>query len=304
MKYRGKLFVWLLVCLVMLMNIMPAYAQAYLDQEHRCVLVMDYYSEDTPIAGAEFEVYRVANVDADLLMTLSGDFAEAGIELNGLDNEAFERAARELYEYAEENALAPGWVPVTDENGRIKLQDLTVGVYLVVGRPAVMGDRVHYSLPQLIVLPQYDEVNAEWDYAVSIALKSISIGIDEELLDLTVEKKWIDQGFEEFRPYYITVHLLWNGKLYDSVYLSEENNWTYTWTDLLPIGEWTVEEEIPTDYVLEITRDGNTFILKNYHKDIPQTGQLWWPVPVLLALGLVLVVVGILINRGKRHEAK
>ena len=191
-------------------------------------------------------------------MTLSGDFAEAGIELNGLDNEAFERVARELYEYAEENALAPGWAPVTDENGRIKLQDLTVGVYLVVGRPAVMGDRVHYSLPQLIVLPQYDEVNAEWDYAVSIALKSISIGIDEELLDLTVEKKWIDQGFEEFRPYYIMVNLLWNGKLYDSVYLSEENNWTYTWTDLLPIGEWTVEEEIPTDYVLEIPSLGLT----------------------------------------------
>lgn len=191
-------------------------------------------------------------------MTLSGDFAEDGIELNGLDNEAFERVARELYEYAEENALAPGWVPVADENGRIKLQDLTVGVYLVVGRPAVAGDRVHYSLPQLIVLPQYDEVNAEWDYAVSIVLKSISIGIDEELLDLTVEKKWIDQGFEEFRPYYITVNLLWNGKLYDSVYLSEENNWTYTWTDLLPIGEWTVEEEIPTDYVLEIPSLGLT----------------------------------------------
>lgn len=35
---------------------------------------------------------------------------------------------------------------------------------------------------------------------------------------------------------------------------------------------------------------------------LPQTGQLWWPVPVLLAAGLLLVVIGLLRRRGTDHE--
>jgi len=30
---------------------------------------------------------------------------------------------------------------------------------------------------------------------------------------------------------------------------------------------------------------------------LPQTGQLWWPVPVLAALGVVLVISGLLLRR-------
>ena len=35
---------------------------------------------------------------------------------------------------------------------------------------------------------------------------------------------------------------------------------------------------------------------------LPQTGQLWWPVPVLLAAGLLLVIIGLLRRRGTDHE--
>ncbi|MCI5901512.1 MAG: Cna B-type domain-containing protein [Blautia sp.] len=35
---------------------------------------------------------------------------------------------------------------------------------------------------------------------------------------------------------------------------------------------------------------------------LPQTGQLWWPVPVLLAGGLLMLVIGLLRQRGKRDE--
>lgn len=37
---------------------------------------------------------------------------------------------------------------------------------------------------------------------------------------------------------------------------------------------------------------------------LPQTGQLWWPVPVLLLAGLLLVIVGaVMRRRGRRQEA-
>jgi len=38
-------------------------------------------------------------------------------------------------------------------------------------------------------------------------------------------------------------------------------------------------------------------------KVLPQTGQLWWPVPVLLLAGLVLVVVGLARRKEDKYEA-
>ena len=32
---------------------------------------------------------------------------------------------------------------------------------------------------------------------------------------------------------------------------------------------------------------------------LPQTGQLWWPVPVLAALGVMFVISGLLLRRSK-----
>ena len=36
---------------------------------------------------------------------------------------------------------------------------------------------------------------------------------------------------------------------------------------------------------------------------LPQTGQLWWPVPVLICAGLLLFVVGMVLNRRKKSDA-
>ena len=33
---------------------------------------------------------------------------------------------------------------------------------------------------------------------------------------------------------------------------------------------------------------------------LPQTGQLWWPLPVLIILGIILFIAGIRMNRKER----
>lgn len=35
---------------------------------------------------------------------------------------------------------------------------------------------------------------------------------------------------------------------------------------------------------------------------LPQTGQMWWPVPVLLCAGLMLIVIGLLRRRSAEYE--
>lgn len=36
--------------------------------------------------------------------------------------------------------------------------------------------------------------------------------------------------------------------------------------------------------------------------DIPQTGQLWWPVPLFASIGAVLVLLGVFVRRGKKEK--
>ena len=43
--------------------------------------------------------------------------------------------------------------------------------------------------------------------------------------------------------------------------------------------------------------------LKPSDSKLPQTGRINWPIPVLLATGLLLLVVGFLLYRGNKHEA-
>ncbi len=60
-----------------------------------------------------------------------------------------------------------------------------------------------------------------------------------------------------------------------------------------------------------IVKDGKIFTITNTCNrpdtpkggKLPQTGQLWWPVPVLLLAGLVLVIVGLLRRKEDNYEA-
>jgi len=62
-------------------------------------------------------------------------------------------------------------------------------------------------------------------------------------------------------------------------------------------------------YTAKTERSGNTFYITNTYAvsgtgtpTLPQTGQLWWPVPLLLAGGLALIAAGLIRRRGISNE--
>lgn len=57
------------------------------------------------------------------------------------------------------------------------------------------------------------------------------------------------------------------------------------------------------DFYLNITPDDGTNSGANPDMELlPQTGQLWWPVPILVFLGIAFIIVGIIFNRGLNDE--
>lgn len=175
----------------------------------------------------------------------------------------------------------------------------------------------------MVMLPSLDKENNTWIYDVTANAKHDSEPVPEEPKTITrkVLKVWKDEGHEKERPKEIEVQLLKDGEVFDTVTLSTSNDWRYTWDELDESFKWTVAEKELEDYTVLVTREGTTFVVTNTYDEgtpenpeqpenpdqpgnptLPQTGQLWWPVPVLVAGGLLLIVIGLLRRRGNTHE--
>ncbi len=84
---------------------------------------------------------------------------------------------------------------------------------------------------------------------------------EPEPTELTVNKVWNDDGVN--RPESITVYLLKDGELADSVEITEADNWTYTWEDLPAGYSWSVVEGETDGYTTEYKADGTEVTITN-----------------------------------------
>ena len=132
---------------------------------------------------------------------------------------------------------------------------------------------------------------------------------DTDLVTRRVQKRWDDVGHTGKRPATITVELLCNGLVYDTQKLSQENSWQYIWENLPAKDQtgkenrWNLREIEPQGYTSKVWQEEDTFLVLNSYKGtkLPQTGQLWWPVPLLTVGGLALVALGLGLKKRQRH---
>ena len=80
---------------------------------------------------------------------------------------------------------------------------------------------------------------------------------------LTVHKVWDDNGYPN-RPDSVTVHLLCDGKEYEEIELSKDNQWTYTWDELDDRYSWSVKEDVPNGYEVSYKTEDTTIFITNY----------------------------------------
>lgn len=86
--------------------------------------------------------------------------------------------------------------------------------------------------------------------------------------NISVRKVWKDQG--NIRPDSIKVNLLRDGEVYDTVTLSDKNNWSFAWDNLDWRYEWKVEEdEVPAGYRVYYQTSGNGRATTIINQQIP-----------------------------------
>ena len=93
-----------------------------------------------------------------------------------------------------------------------------------------------------------------------------------------------------------------NGERYETVILSEENNWSYSWTVKQADAIWNVtEKNVPEGYTMTVEVRESSFVVTNTYTssdnppDLPQTGDtsnIMLYVILMLISGMVLVALG------------
>ena len=292
MKCRQKISAALAVILLMLpFMIVFASASSYADFEREVSLEIT----DIPFANMKFYAYFVAEFDKNGKLTPDGDFESLNL---GLESELdYSSLSDILSKKVLTDGMSPDHTALSDEYGLALFDgpELNQGLYIIMSEKFRRDDKVYSMSPFAVTLPF--EYGNETGYDVFASAKfDVSPALDL----YTVYKVWDDEGSEDKRPPKIDIMLYCDGEIYDEISLPHEGSWKYEWHDLPADHTWWIEEKEVTDYKASISQNGTSFTITNKftgnppEEDVPSTGQLWWPVPILLCVGLLFVSVGVI----------
>lgn len=284
---------------------MTALASGNIETGHQGSLSVQFEENGIGFADVAFSIYRVADISEDGAYTLTGDFAQYPVRLEDLDSSGWRALAQTLDAYAARDEIASLMTRQTGPDGSFQITGLSTGLYLISGGQYIDEDIVYTPEPMLVSIPGLS-ADGTWVYDIVASCKFEREDTTDSPVSRKVQKVWRDDGNEEKRPEDITVQLLENGNVVDTVVLSPKNNWEYTWNNLDGSSKWQIAEDgVPDGYTVTTTQEGNIFVLTNTYPGkqppiLPQTGMLWWPVPLLACSGLLLIVTGLVVRRRQR----
>lgn len=243
-----------------------------------------------PVSDMKVSLYRVADVN----YKLTGVFSNYSIDLK----QDVQGAANALENRILMDGIEADACVTSDSSGKASFSGLESGIYLVVGKE-VESNGVFY-MPQVSLISLSGDLSVDLKYETSNKASRIHV--------LKVWKK----DNKKSRPKSIEVCLLRSdGIVVDKVKLNLDNQWSYTWDSLSTLYTYSVmETSVPSGYKESCFREKDSVVLTNTGSytdkkkekkddELALTGQLWWPVPVLLFVGLVLFGLGRLLRNEK-----
>ncbi|MGN1410000.1 MAG: Cna B-type domain-containing protein [Eubacteriales bacterium] len=227
--------------------------------------VLNLHNTNDVVHSGVYTIYLVATAvteNHNLKFVPTADFAGCGISLDDLNAEGL---AVHLSAYAQDNQLAGLMSASPDSNGEVKFENLELGLYLVAQTGEADG---YYDIsPFVISIPMTNEEGTGWVYDI-YAYPKAEEKPEEPIVPMlwyfTVQKKWYD-GLDKDDHDSVKIGLIKNGKLVDTVYLGDHNDWCYTWSNLQRgYGYDVVELEVPEGYTVSYSYEySNKIIVKN-----------------------------------------
>lgn len=248
-------------------------------------------TRDSYVEGAEITIYHIADIynkNNNLAHKFTEQFSGCEVSLEDINKDGLHK---ELEKCITEETT--GISDFTDENGKVVFDDLSLGLYLVKQTNKVEG----YSVIDTFIANIPVVIDNSWTYDIVAEPKTEII----RLMDVIVEKKWDIQNSRS-TPKSVVIELLKNEEVIDEITLSNENNWTHTWTQIIESDEYSVREKVvPEGYTVTYRQEGNKFIVTNI-RTLVNTGQNNIISIILGSIGLILIIVGVIYDKRKKCE--
>lgn len=288
-------------------------ADGLINLEKECTLTISYCHGETAFSDLQVKLYRIAEVSTQKY-TLTEPFKASNILLNKAQTSDEWDAIRSTLEaYIIANGIEADEILATDQDGSVHFDSLDTGMYLAVVDDLIK-EETHFRFgSSLISLPGLGQ-DGRWEYDISVNAKSEIIPPVQNV-EYKVVKLWAGDKGRNDRPKSIEVDIFCDQDKFDTVVLSEENNWSYSWIAKDDGSNWMVaERNVPQGYTVTVEKKGASFVLTNTRipttpdtpQNPPETGDTANVLPYILIMtisGLTLMVMGI-IGKRKVNEDK
>ena len=280
--------------------------------DKNCSLTITYSTGGMAFSELPVSLYKIADVSADYQYTLTPSFEKSNLILNGIQSVGEWNVIRSTLEaYILASGITADFNSITNLEGKALFDVLKPGLYLAVANRVIQDETTYVFDSALIELPVLD-ADGLWQYEVEVISKSQIIPPSEkdEQIELKVLKLWKGDNTSAARPTEVEVEIFRNGVSYQTVTLSQDNHWTYTWTAKDDQSDWkVVERNIPTEYTMTVEEREASFVLTNTlirdfsnDSDAPQTGDttnimLW--IILMIVSGSMLIIIGITRKRNR-----
>ena len=266
-KFAMTILVFLLSCTVI-------YARDLLDVSRRCSISFKNVESDV-------KMFKIASVNAYADFTIEDKYNSYPVDYSNYDALALTLSA-----YIARDGIEPEYEFTGNAD------NLDTGLYLIMIDSYIKDDKRYEFSPFMISLPYLNEDDS-YNYTPAISpKKSIT-----DVTSITVIKNW-DDGNGAGRPTEIVIELMGNNTVLKEETLNAANGFRCNFNGLDVNMDYCVTEKyVPEGYSVSIVKDGNNFVITNkeiepvYDNELPHTGQLWWPVPVLLIAGALLIIL-------------
>ncbi len=242
-----------LLCVLMMFSITTT---AYGESDKRGSITVNFEQADTI-----FEIHKIGYL-SDGAIKLYDAYNVYSVNMDS------ENAAYTLTAYIKRDNLEPYAKEVTNAKGNAEFTDLERGIYLIIGENFDKEGMVYRFESSIVSLPYTENGTDNWNLDVKVKYEKEVYEYEE--IEIKVLKVWLKNHLGNKNPE-VTIQLLRNWKVYDTVVLNDENDWKHKWEKLDNRYFWcVVEAGVARGFFVDIDLEGNMHTVSN-------TGNMEYP---------------------------
>lgn len=189
-------------------------------------------------------------------------------DVTELNEAVINKDANQIFKYLQENNIKPNVKSYFNESGIFTVNGLENRLLLIKAGNFYKNNILYKAIPQLIDSSKIDILEiVETKYEFEIP--------DDSSVTYTVKKEWYQEDNKNHDK--ISISIFHGGVIYDTVYLSSQNDWTYQWSGANDKDWYVKEDNIPEGYTVSYSQESNLFKITNikdekYYEYIEENG--------------------------------